>query len=165
MNDFDMNGIGVPERPGFEASLPMMLYRVLDAIMPAYRALFAEYGLTEQQWRVLRTLWDNESLSSTDVAARTLIPAASLVGVLDRLERKGLIARIRSVEDRRVVIAKLTVEGRALERQIAPRLDHIQASVRACVSPEQWQALTQILKEFEAGHRSAASQEEDRQHA
>ena len=89
MNDFDMNSIGASGRASFEASLPMMLYRVLDAIMPAYRALFAEYGLTEQQWRVLRTLWDNESLSSTDVAARTLIPAASLVGVLDRLERKG----------------------------------------------------------------------------
>ena len=85
--------------------------------------------------------------------------------MLDRLERKGLIARIRSVEDRRVVIAKLTAEGRALERQIAPRLEDIQASVRACVSPEQWQALTQILKEFEAGPRPVASQEEDRQHA
>ena len=45
MNDFDMNGIDIPKRPGFETSLPMMLYRVLDAIMPAYRALFAEYGL------------------------------------------------------------------------------------------------------------------------
>ncbi|MAH87210.1 MAG: hypothetical protein CMF26_01195 [Kiloniella sp.] len=165
MNNFDMNSTDSSGLTPFEASLPMMLYRVLDAIMPAYRALFAEYGLTEQQWRVLRTLWDSESLSSTELAARTLIPAASLVGVLDRLERKGLIARIRSVADRRVMIAKLSAEGRSLEQQISPRLETIQASVRACVSPAEWQKLTEILKEFEAGPRSVASQEEDRHRA
>ena len=37
----------------FDQSLPMILHRTLDAVMPDYRELFARYNLTEQQWRVL----------------------------------------------------------------------------------------------------------------
>ena len=146
-----VNDITANDEAPFDASLPMMLYRVLDSIMPHYRALFAEYGLTEQQWRVLRTLWAEDGLSSIELARRTLLPAASLVGVLDRLEKKGLILRLRSVEDRRIVFAKPTPEGRKLERRIAPRLLEIHQSVRACVSADQWTALESILKQFENG--------------
>lgn len=160
MNDFDIN-----EAAPFDTSLPMMLYRVLDAIMPAYRSLFAEYGLTEQQWRVMRTLWEVESLSSIEVARRTLLPAASLVGVLDRLERKGMIARLRSVEDRRVVFAKLTPEGRALGEEILPRIQPIQNELRARVTPAEWALLSELLTKFEGAPKPAATRNEDERHA
>ncbi len=35
----------------FAASLPMLLYRALHTVMPRFRAIFAESGLTEPQWR------------------------------------------------------------------------------------------------------------------
>ena len=38
----------------FSHSLPMMLYRALDAVMPRFRRIFTAAGLTEQQWRVLQ---------------------------------------------------------------------------------------------------------------
>jgi DNA-binding MarR family transcriptional regulator len=44
----------------FSRSLPMLLYRTLDAVMPRFRRIFNEFGLTEQQWRVLRVLWQHE---------------------------------------------------------------------------------------------------------
>ncbi len=40
--------------PKFLESLPMLLSRTLDGIMPRYRSLFQAHGLTDQQWRVLR---------------------------------------------------------------------------------------------------------------
>jgi len=43
--------------PSFRRSLPMLLNYTLDGIMPAYRTLFAQFDLTEQQWRILRVLW------------------------------------------------------------------------------------------------------------
>lgn len=162
MNDCTQN-----ETAPFDASLPMMLYRVLDGIMPHYRALFSEYGLTEQQWRVLRTLWEDDSLSSIELARRTLLPAASLVGVLDRLEKKGLIVRLRSVEDRRIVFAKPTLDGRKLEREIAPRLHDIHQAVRRCVSDAEWQTLSALLRQFEHGPAfgDPAGTEEEKSHA
>ena len=162
-----MNDLGLNDNAPFDASLPMMLYRVLDGIMPHYRVLFAEHGLTEQQWRVLRTLWEDESLSSIELARRTLLPAASLVGVLDRLEKKGLIVRLRSVEDRRIVFAKPTPEGRKLEREIAPRLHDIHQAVRRCVTEEEWQSLSTVLRQFESGpvFSVSAELEEEKSHA
>ena len=162
-----MNDLGINDNAPFDASLPMMLYRVLDGIMPHYRALFSEHGLTEQQWRVLRTLWEDESLSSVELARRTLLPAASLVGVLDRLEKKGLIVRLRSVEDRRIVFAKPTPDGRRLEREIAPRLHDIHQAVRRCVTDQEWQSLSAILRQFESGPAFGidAEKEEEKSHA
>ena len=162
MNDYNRN-----DTAPFDASLPMMLYRVLDGVMPHYRALFSEYGLTEQQWRVLRTLWEDDGLSSIELARRTLLPAASLVGVLDRLEKKGLIVRLRSVKDRRIVFAKPTPEGRKLERQIAPRLQDIHQAVRNCVSEQDWQTLSHLLRQFEDGPAfgTPAETQEEKSHA
>ena len=138
----------------------MMLYRVLDTVMPAYRSLFAKFGLTEQQWRVMRTLWEGENLSSIEVSRRTLLPAASLVGVLDRLERKGMIVRLRSVEDRRVVFARLTPEGRALGEAILPQLEPIQDDLRERVTAEEWSALAAVLKKLEGASPAARAKDE-----
>ena len=63
----------------------MMLHGLLDEIMPAYRQLFTRFGVTEQQWRVLRVLWEAGALSSIEISRKTLLAQNSLVGVLERL--------------------------------------------------------------------------------
>ena len=64
----------------FDESLPMLLNRTLDGVLPAFRELFARYNVTEQQWRVLRVLWSAPKVTSAEISARTLLPAPSLVG-------------------------------------------------------------------------------------
>jgi DNA-binding MarR family transcriptional regulator len=85
----------------FSRSLPMMLYRTLDTVMPRFRRIFSDFGITEQQWRVLRVLWEHDAVTINRLAELTLIPAPSLVGVVDRLERNELVIRQRSQADRR----------------------------------------------------------------
>lgn len=139
MNDTHMNEIV------FHQSLPMMLNSVLDEVMPAYRALFKDHGLTEQQWRVLRILWQQQSLSSIDISRQTLIQPNSLVGVLERLEKHGYIARVRSVEDRRIVYAKITASGRSLGAAIAPELHKIHNEINARLDQDEWAQLLYLL--------------------
>ena len=67
--------------------MPMMLHGVLDKIMPAYRQLFTRFGVT---WRVLRVLWESGALSSIEISRKTLLAQNSLVGVLERLEKRDL---------------------------------------------------------------------------
>ena len=55
----------------------MMLYQALDVVMPRFRTIFREFGLTEQQWRILRALWDRDDLSARQLADMTLIPPPS----------------------------------------------------------------------------------------
>jgi len=133
----------------FDQSLPMMLNRALDAVMPAYRELFAQYDLTEQQWRVLRTVWTSQKVTSVDLSQRTLLTPSSLVGIVDRLEAKDLVTRIRSVEDRRVSYVVATSKGRALQEEVTPKAEAIHEHLKAGLDDGEWQALEAALKKIE----------------
>ena len=132
----------------FDNSLPMILNRALDATRPDYRELFARFELTEQQWRVLRVLWSAGKVTSVELSTRTLLPAPSLVGILDRLEKKGLVSRVRSVEDRRAIFVIATAKGRALEAKVTPLVSEIDQELRARVTPEEWQMMEQVLQKI-----------------
>jgi len=139
-----------------ESALPMILNRTLDCVMPPYRALFKRFDITEQQWRVLRVLWSSERESSAELAAKTLIPAPSLVGVIDRLEKKGLVSRFRSVEDRRMVYVTATDAGRRLEKQVSPEVDALHKVVKDVLSPAEWEAMVKTLDKINTAMRDSA---------
>ncbi|MGI9238810.1 MAG: MarR family transcriptional regulator [Woeseiaceae bacterium] len=126
---------------GFSRSLPMMLYRALDAVMPRFRKIFNEFGLTEQQWRVLRVLWEHDETAFRDLSDITLIPAPSLVGVVDRLTKQGLVARRRSDQDRRSVFVFATEQGSALHQRVKPHVDEAYADLRGSISDDEWREL------------------------
>jgi homoprotocatechuate degradation regulator HpaR len=122
----------------FTRSLPMMLYRTLDAVMPRFRKIFNDFGLTEQQWRVLRVLWETDDVTIKDLADLTLIAAPSLVGIVDRLERDGLVTRQRSTTDRRKVNVLVTTAGSELEDRIMPRVASAYVELKQSVDAETW---------------------------
>lgn len=122
----------------FTRSLPMMLYRTLDAVMPRFRKIFNDFGLTEQQWRVLRVLWETDDVTIKDLADLTLIAAPSLVGIVDRLERDGLVTRQRSTTDRRKVNVLVTTAGAELEDRIMPRVASAYVELKQSVDAETW---------------------------
>ena len=132
----------------FSRSMPMMLYRALDAVMPRFRPIFNEFGLTEQQWRVLRVLWQHEEIAFRELAELTLIPAPSLVGVVDRLTRSGLANRRRSDTDRRHVFVHATSKGMALESQVTPRVEKAYAELRRSVDAKTWNSLLDGLEQI-----------------
>lgn len=134
----------------FSRSLPMMLYRTLDAVMPRFRQIFSEFGLTEQQWRVLRVLWQHEEIAFRELAELTLIPAPSLVGVVDRLTKSGLAGRRRSETDRRNVFVHATEQGKALESKVRPRVDKVYQELRASIDDRTWNALIAGLEKISA---------------
>ena len=133
----------------------MMLHGLLDEIMPAYRQLFTRFGVTEQQWRVLRVLWEAGALSSIEISRKTLLAQNSLVGVLERLEKKRLIQRMRSVEDRRHVFATLTSSGKALGCQVMPELAKIHDNIDSRLTAEEWRQFTYLMNRL--GQPDAAS--------
>ena len=143
-----MNYVDINEVPAFSTSLPMQLYKALDAIMPEYRNLFYKYDLTEQQWRILRVLWTENNITVAQLSKITLLPAPSLVGILDRLVKKNLLIRNRSDKDRRQVQISLTTKGQELLQVVAPSVLAIHSRVKARVSNEEWQSLERLLKKF-----------------
>jgi len=132
----------------FTRSLPMMLYRSLDAVTPRFRKIFSDFGLTEQQWRVLRVLWEQQDVTLNELSGITLIPAPSLVGVVDRLQDMGLVERRRSDVDRRKVYVLATEKGAELEAKVMPRVASAYASLKQSVDAETWDLVLRGLQQI-----------------
>jgi homoprotocatechuate degradation regulator HpaR len=144
MNDSSIN----KKTLDFTTSLPMLLNRSLDAIMPPYRDLFQEFGVTEQQWRVLRVLWEQKHLTSAQISILTLLPSPSLVGILDRLEKKELVKRLRSSSDRREINITITDKGRELQSEVMPKVKKIQDQLKVILTDPEWRELNKSLEKI-----------------
>ena len=144
MNDSSIN----KKTLDFTTSLPMLLNRSLDAIMPPYRDLFQEFGVTEQQWRVLRVLWEQKHLTSAQISILTLLPSPSLVGILDRLEKKELVKRLRSSSDRREINITITDKGRELQSEVLPKVKKIQDQIKVILTDCEWRELNKSLEKI-----------------
>ncbi len=134
----------------FSRSLPMMLYRTLDTVMPRFRKIFNDFGITEQQGRVLRVLWEQEQATFKALSELTLIPAPSLVGIVDRLQSSGLVARRRSETDRRKVYVSATAKGVELEAEIIPRVASEYVALKQLVDAETWEQVLSGLERINA---------------
>lgn len=78
------------------------------------------FEISSGQWSVLRVLWEVQGLSQVELAERMRVEKASLTGVLDAMEKRGLISRTRNTEDRRKVNIHLTSRGQALKDKLLP---------------------------------------------
>jgi homoprotocatechuate degradation regulator HpaR len=130
----------------FNKSLPMMLHRTLDAVIPKYRAVFKEHDISEQQWRILRVLWEVPSCTSAELARVTLLPSPSMVGIIDRMMKKSLVLRDRSEDDRRIVHLSLTDKGRQLQNELMPQIDAIYDTMIKQCDADAWQTMIDTMQ-------------------
>lgn len=101
------------ESPEQEAVLS--LARVSDRIGLRFARLFREHGLTPSQYNVLRILrGEGRPLPILEIAERMVAVVPGITGLIDRLERAGLVARARCPVDRRVV--RVAIAPPAIER-------------------------------------------------
>jgi DNA-binding MarR family transcriptional regulator len=111
-----------------------------ERVMQPY---FAQFGISGSQWGVLRTLHRGEQeniagLRLTDLSERLLIRPPSVTGVVDRLERAGLVQRDGSPTDLRAKQVVLTPRGRDLvERVLQAHQAHIERVMSGLTSDEQ----------------------------
>ena len=81
-----------------------------------------QYGLTHAQFDIIATLGNTGGMSYKELGERTLITKGTLTGVIERLERKGLVLRERSLEDKRSYFVRLTPSGEAVFRDVFPKV-------------------------------------------
>jgi DNA-binding MarR family transcriptional regulator len=99
-----------------DESIGFLMKQALASLKTEADERMAEHGLTDAQWQPLFSISQSQGGTASDVARRLNCDTGALTRMLDRLEEKGLIARTRSHEDRRVVHLKLTPDG---ERVVA----------------------------------------------
>lgn len=101
--------------------------KIIRPLVEAYQAIFEvggrhirSMGLTPPQFDVIAELGGTSGMSCGELAQSTLLAKASLTGILDRLEAKGLVERRRTPHDRRATHVRLTQKGETLHRKIFP---------------------------------------------
>lgn len=90
------------------------LRRAIMAINDYSKKAEKETGLTGPQLWAIKIVAKSAPIKVSEVARQMYLHPATVVGILDRLESKGLVQRTRSTEDRRVVEIDLTEQGRVV---------------------------------------------------
>jgi DNA-binding MarR family transcriptional regulator len=114
--------VSAPRPRPAEGAFRQML-RTIGLLERVMQPHFARFGITGSQWGVLRNLHRAEqeghtALRLTDLSERLLIRPPSVTGVVDRLERAGLVTRGESPNDLRAKQVALTPRGRQLVERV-----------------------------------------------
>lgn len=114
---------------GFGDSLPMALLRARESVMRHFRPMLHHFGLTEQQWRVLRALTASGESEVTRLAHATCLLGPSLSRILKDLEARNLVTRRPSPTDMRLGLMSISPAGSALVERIGVESERIYAEI------------------------------------
>lgn len=135
-----------PETYQPDESAAYLMRRILTCMAAEVDEALEPRGLTSAQWVPLFKLHRGEASTVAELARLCQLDTGAMTRTLDRLEAKGLVARVRSSEDRRVVNLELTKEGREAARQIPAVLCKVQNAFLQGLSVEEWLQLKALLR-------------------
>ncbi len=97
------------------------LLRASKAVAARVEPRLAGAGLTLTQLGVLEAILHKGPLTHRDLGRKVLTSAGNMTDVVDKLEARGLVLRVRAADDRRQVRVELTPPGQALIEDVFPR--------------------------------------------
>lgn len=107
-------------------------------------------GLTPPQYAALSMLWERDERPLKELADGCQCTRATVTGIADTLERKGLITREPNPSDRRSILAKLTEKGRAIQKN-APSPELMFGACCTCLEPGEARQLIELLNKLSDG--------------
>lgn len=107
------------------------------------------YEITLEQWVVLSTLADNESINQKTLSMKAGKDPASLLRILDILEKKGLVERKQFQGDRRASSLYITAEGKRLRAEVAPYIEDRFKEITSCIPEDEINIYEQVMKKID----------------
>ena len=133
------------ESPEKEAMLNIV--RTGDQFQNRFGKLFREFGLTGSQHNVLRILrGEGRPMQCLEIRRRMIQVVPAMTGLLDRLEKDGLVTRTRSEKDGRVIYVDLTAKARSVLQQIDAPLTELYSECLGHLSQTELKQLSALLE-------------------
>ncbi|MEJ1958283.1 MAG: homoprotocatechuate degradation operon regulator HpaR [Nitrosomonadales bacterium] len=129
-------------------NLPQRFLKARDGLMGHFRHILNHFGLTEQQWRILRALDEHGQLEPREICDLCQFSSPSMAGMLTRLEEAELIERSRIIGDQRRVIVNLSSKGMELLSRVGPMIELQYAYLEEACGKQILDDLFVILERF-----------------
>jgi DNA-binding MarR family transcriptional regulator len=138
------------ESPAHEAMLNLLV--AAGFVRERLDRLCEAHGITAAQYNVLRILRGAHpgGYPRCDVAARMIERAPDVTRIIDRLQRRGLVERARSSQDRRLSLTRITRKGMDLAERMRPEVDALHREIGRRLSAQDVRELSRISERLYA---------------
>lgn len=109
------------------------------------------HGLSPSEFMIMEVLYSKRSVPLQQIGDKILITSGSVTYNIDKLVEKGLIRRVPSQEDRRIIFAEITAEGDALFDRIFPEHAALIHGMMSTLTAEERHQAAALLKKLGLG--------------
>ena len=140
-----------PHKLSRQKAVLIAILQSADQLRRQGEALLAPHDVTLQQFNVLRILRGArpEGLCTLTIAERMIEKTPGITRLIDRLEKKGLVRRVRSEEDRRQVWCRITPAGERLLARLDEPVEQFDRAAVARLSAADQDQLTALLGQLQ----------------
>ncbi|MEM1247523.1 MAG: MarR family transcriptional regulator [Acidobacteriota bacterium] len=137
-----------PEFQSLGQETALTLLRSADTVRRHFGAVLEPFGITLQQYNVLRILRKagGDGLPTLTIVERMMEKTPGITRLLDRMERQDWVSRRRCTDDRRRVWISLTRKGRELLAQLDGPIDEADEEVVEALSDRQKEQVIRALR-------------------
>ena len=148
-----------------EASVGYQVRMAHRAMQRLLQTKIGPHGVTLGMWYYLRALWSEDGLTQRELSRRIGTMEPTTLGAIQAMERRGLVRRVRSADDRRKVHIHLTKKGRDLEHMLMPLAVEVVDTAVAGFAARDVELLLKLLRSIqdniEASQADLALPDED----
>ena len=137
-----------PQNESVIQDLVWSIRRLIRAVYLDSQKISKRYGLTEPQSAVVRNLYNNGPMSSADLSRNLFVTPSNITGIIDRLEKKQFVERIKKEGDRRVALITLTEAGQELSKTLPDPIMKKFIAELADLEPEHVQLLAVAMNQI-----------------
>lgn len=126
----------------------IVLARAYNSVMAHSNRSIQSYGLNSTEFGVLDLLYHKGPQPLQKIGEKVLISSGNITYVVDKLQNKKLLVRIASPDDRRVIFADLTEEGKAFIEDVFPQHQNTIVDSVAGLELEEKKQVIELLKKL-----------------
>jgi DNA-binding MarR family transcriptional regulator len=131
-----------------ENSVAFLLAKCHQKAFNIFKVKLEPYHLTPPQFATLAHLWDRDNINQVYLGELMGVDRTTISGIIDRLERGGLVERGADPGDRRSWMIFLTDKGKSLQKNLAPLAAEFNQSLTAGITEEEVEQLIIVLKKI-----------------
>ncbi|GAC1468946.1 MAG: MarR family transcriptional regulator [Desulfuromonadaceae bacterium] len=129
-----------------ENSIGFLLSKGYQRAWAILREEIEQYDLTPPQFALLAFLWQQDGLTQVELSEKGQIDRSTIGGLIDRLERNGLLERRQHPQDRRAYRIYLTEQGKAMESTLSACAERSLKRFTSCLNEDELKELRRMLE-------------------